>query len=171
MIIFDIILLLTLSGFVFYGLFFGLVKTAGNLLGFFIGLWIAINFYLPVFDWIKSLFFGNIILGKIICFFVIYALANRLVVLGFGILNKIFNLLSIIPFLKTINRLGGAVLGFIEGGFLLGVILFTMTNNPILAKIFSPWLSNSEFSPFLIKFARSITPLIPQILKKLEHLI
>lgn len=171
MILFDVIILLILAGFVFYGLFFGLIRTIGSLAGFAIGLLLAIHYYVPVFEWAKNLFFGNPIAGKIICFFVIFTLVNRLVSFGFIILNRAFDLLSIIPFLKTINRLGGALLGFLEGGLILGIILFTLSNNHLLSGFFNHYLGSSQFTPFLIKFSQTITPLWPQVMDKLKTFI
>lgn len=67
--IFDIILLIILAGFVFYGLFFGLIRTFGSLVGMVVGLWLTFIFYLTVFGWVKNLFFGHELVGKIITFF------------------------------------------------------------------------------------------------------
>jgi membrane protein required for colicin V production len=171
MILFDVIILLILAGFVFYGLFFGLIRTIGSLAGFAIGLWVAIHYYVPVFEWARNLFFGYLIVGKLICFFVIFTLVNRIVSFGFAILNRAFDLLSIIPFLKTINRLGGALLGFIEGGLILGIILFTLSNNIYISGFFNHYLKGSQFVPFLIKFSQTLAPLWPQVMNKLKTFI
>ena len=56
MIIFDAILLIILAGFVFYGLFFGLIKTLGSLAGVIVGAFIASHFYLSVFNFSENLF-------------------------------------------------------------------------------------------------------------------
>jgi membrane protein required for colicin V production len=171
MIVFDILILLLLAGFVFYGLFFGLIRTIGSLAGFAIGLFIAIHYYVLVFEWAKNLFFGYPIIGKLIVFFVLFTLVNRLVSFGFAILNRAFDLLSIIPFLKTINRLGGALLGFIEGGLILGIILFTLSTNVYLSGFFRHYLSDSQFAPFLIRFSQTLAPLWPQVMNKLKDFI
>jgi len=163
MIIFDIILLIILSGFVFYGLFFGLIRTLGSLIGWLAGLWLTFVFYLTVFDWVKNLFFGHELAGKVITFIVLFTLINRLIGFIFVLLDRTFDLISIIPFLKTINRLAGAALGFIEGGLVLGLALLFISETA-----FSGWLAASKVAPFLIGFAKAIMPLLPGLLERVK---
>lgn len=164
--IFDIILLIILAGFVFYGLFFGLIRTLGSLLGVVIGLWLTFVFYLTVFDWVKNLFFGHELAGKIIIFFVLFTLINRLICFIFALIDRTFDLLSVIPFLKTINRLAGAALGFVEGGLVLGLILLFISQTS-----FAGWLDSSKVAPFLINYTKAITPLLPGLLNKIKELV
>lgn len=161
--ILDIILLVILAGFIFYGLFFGLIRTLGSLVGVVAGLWLTIIFYLTVFDWLKNLFFGHELAGKIITFIVLFTVINRLICFIFAVIDRTFDLLSVIPFLKTINRLAGAVLGFIEGGLVLGLALLFITQSP-----FGGWLAASKVAPFLISFAQAITPLLPGLLDRVK---
>ena len=166
MAIFDIVLLVILAGFIFYGLFFGLIRTLGSLVGLVVGLWLTFVFYLMVFDWVKNLFFGHEFAGKIIVFIVLFTLFNRLIGLIFALLDRTFDLISVIPFLKTINRLAGAALGFVEGGLVLGLILLFISQTS-----FGAWLNNSKVAPFLIGYAQAITPMLPGILQKIKAAI
>ena len=161
--IFDIVLLIVLSGFVFYGLFFGLIRTLGSLLGLLIGLWLTFIYYLTVYEWVKNLFFGHELSGKIITFIILFTFINRLIGFVFAILDRTFDLLSVIPFLKTINRLAGMVLGLIEGGLVLGLLLLYISQSS-----FGYWLTDSQVAPFLIKFTKIILPLLPGLLNKLK---
>lgn len=162
--ILDVVLLIILAGFVFYGLFFGLIRTFGSLVGVIVGLWLAFIFYPIVFGWTENLFFGHELAGKIIVFFVLFTIINRLIGLIFAILDRTFDLLSIIPFLKTINRLAGAALGFVEGGLVLGFILLYFSQT-----FASGWLENSQVTPFLINFAKAIIPMLPGVLDKVKE--
>lgn len=164
--IFDIILLIILAGFVFYGLFFGLIRTLGSLLGAVIGLWLTFVFYLTVFEWLQNLFFGHDLAGKIITFIILFTLINRLIGFIFAILDRTFDLLSVIPFLKTINRLAGAALGLIEGGLVLGLILLFVSQSS-----FGSWLNGSQVAPFFIKFTKVILPLLPGLLNKIKEVV
>ena len=166
MAIFDIVLLIILSGFIFYGLFFGLIRTLGSLIGMVGGLWFTFIFYLTVFDWVKNLFFGHELAGKIITFFILFTLINRLVGFIFALLDRTFDLISIIPFLKTINRLSGACLGFIEGGLVLGLALVFISQTA-----FSGWLNNSQVAPFLISYTKAILLLLPGLLNRIKEVI
>ncbi len=171
MTIFDAILLIILAGFVFYGLFFGLIKTVGNLAGVIVGAFIAGRFYIPVFYWAEDLFFGYENLGKVVTFLVLFTIANRIVGLVFALIDRSFGLISIIPFLKTINRLGGAVLGFIMGSLVLGLILYVAARYAIIGYFIGDWIASSKIAPFLVKFAGVLTPLLPEMLKKLQSII
>ena len=166
MIIIDIVLLIILAGFIFYGLFFGLIRTFGSLVGMVGGLWLTFIFYLTVFDWAKNLFFGHELAGKIIVFFILFTLINRLIGFVFALLDRTFNLISIIPFLKTINRLAGACLGFIEGGLVLGLALVF-----IFQTAFSYWLDGSKVAPFLISYTKAIAPLLPGLLARIKGIM
>jgi len=171
MIIFDIILLIFLSGFVFYGLFYGLIRTAGSLVGVVVGAWLASRWYLPVYDWAENLFMGHEYIGKVATFIVLFTIINRLVCFIFAIINKIFHLIAIIPFLKTINRLGGAVLGFLFGATTLGLILFVASRYTLIDSLIGKWMVGSKVAPFLVKFVDVLKPLLPEMLKKLESII
>ena len=162
----DIIILIILAGFVFYGLFFGLIRTLGSLIGLVAGLWLTIVFYLTVFGWVKNLFFGHELAGKIIVFILLFTIINRLIGFVFALLDRTFDLLSVIPFLKTINRLAGAALGFIEGGLALGLLLLFISQTT-----FSGWLHVSKVAPFLISFAKAVTPLLPGLLDRVKGMI
>ena len=167
----DIILLFILAGFVFYGLFFGLIKTLGSLVGAVLGAWAAAHFYLPFFELIQELFFGLDNLGKVICFLIIFTVINRVVSFIFAIVDKTFHILSILPFLKTINRLAGAVLGFIEGGLILGIVLYIISKYTFVGTFFGDIVANSELAPFLVNFVEILVPLFPEVLKELKSII
>lgn len=169
--IIDVILLIILSGFVFYGLFFGLIRTVGTFLGMIIGAVLASRLYLPVSVWLDTFFFGYHNLGKIIVFLILFSLINRLTGFVFYLLDKTFNLISIIPFLKTINRLGGAVLGFLSGSFSIGLVLYVASKYSILESFFGKWLVGSQFANFFLKFTKVLLPLLPEVLKKIQGLI
>lgn len=169
--IFDVVLLIMLSGFVFYGLFYGLIRTFGAFAGVLVGAYLASRFYLPVFDWVKEIFFNYPNLGKVIVFIILFTLINRLVGFGFYLLDKAYNIISIIPFLKTFNRLGGAVLGFLTGALFLGLIIYVSSRYAFIENWFGKWLLDSYMAPFLAKFADFLLPLLPEMMKKLQSLI
>ncbi|MDD4271659.1 MAG: CvpA family protein [Patescibacteria group bacterium] len=166
MTIFDIVLFIILAGFIFYGLFFGLIRTVGSLFGLVGGLWLALIFYLTAFDWVKNLFFGHEIAGKIIVFIVLFTLINRLIGFVFALLDRTFDLISIIPFLKTINRLAGAALGFVEGGLVIGLALLYISQTA-----FGHWLDASKVAPFLVSYTKAILPLLPGLLNRIKEII
>jgi len=167
----DIILMIILLGFVIYGLYFGLVRTVGSLLGVVVGAFVASHFYLVVADWAQSLFFGYDNLGKVIVFILLFALVNRLVGFAFAMLDRFVDILSIIPFLQTVNHLAGAILGFVEGALVLGLILFVASRYALVDHWFGAWLSDSKMVPYLLNFAKVLWPLLPEVLREAKSMI
>lgn len=171
MIILDVVLLLFLAGFVFYGLFFGLIRTIGSLFGLIGGIYVAVTFYETVFSYLSSLAFGFNVLGKSVAFFLIFTLVNRLIVLGFAVIDRTFDFLAIIPFLKTINRLAGAVFGLIEGGFVLGFALYIVQSYDFLNILLVRFSVGSKVVSYLEKFVEILRPILPNLLDQLKHLV
>jgi len=171
MIILDVILLLFLAGFVFYGLFFGLIKTLGSLAGILIGAWAAGKYHLVVYDFAQNIFMGHEGLGKILSFIILFIIVNRLVGLIFILLDKAFHFLTIIPFLKTINRLAGAVLGFFEGGLVLSILIHIIGKYAIVGNWFDQAVSGSKIVPFLMKFNAVLEPIMPGLIEQLNSIM
>ncbi|MBI5071509.1 CvpA family protein [Candidatus Falkowbacteria bacterium] len=170
MIIFDLILLLILGGFVLYGLWFGLIHTLGVLVGTIAGAFLAARWYEPVASWTSFLFGGHENLAKVVCFLILFVIINRLVGLIFWLVDKIFSFLKIIPFLSTINRLIGAVFGFLEGTLVLGLTLYVAERYP-LGDWFINSLADSKIAHYFITVGKILTPLLPEILKQIKALI
>ncbi len=171
MIIFDVIVLILLAGFVFYGFFFGLIRAVGALAGMIVGAWVASNYYLSVFQWVDQWWPGNPNTGKIISFIICFAVASRLVSWLFVLFEQAFNLAAVVPFLKTLNRLFGAVFGFIEGALTLGLILYVAGRYLSLSSTLGHWLEESSIVAFLINFSKILAPLLPELYKKARSLI
>lgn len=167
--IIDLILIIILFGFVFYGFFFGLVRTIGSLAGIAIGFWAASHFYLKVFSWINELFFGYDSTGKVIIFLLLFIVVNRLIVLLFSLLNRAFDIISIIPFLKSINRLLGAALGLAVGAAVLGIIVSFAVGLPFLGGWLVKLLVGSKLLPYLFKFVKLFGFLIPAASNKIKE--
>jgi membrane protein required for colicin V production len=169
--LFDVVLGLVLLGFVIYGLYFGLIRTLGSLFGIIIGAWVASHFYLMVSEWLKSLFFGYNNLGPVLVFIILFFIINRLVCFVFVMIDRAFDILSIIPFLKSINHLAGAIFGLIEGALILGLIFYVSSRYAIVNNWFGDWLVQSHLVPYLTDFAKILLPLLPEALKKAQSLI
>lgn len=169
--IIDITLIVFLSGFVFYGIYAGLVKMLGYLFGLIAGTWAASHYYAQAYSYTNWLFFNHQALGNIICFLVIFALVSKLVQMLFMLLDRVVHILSIIPFLGAINRLLGGVFGLIEGIFVLGLILFIASKYVIINSMLGNVLSASQFAPELLKATKVLSPLFPDTLKMLQSII
>ncbi|MFH1772915.1 MAG: CvpA family protein [Patescibacteria group bacterium] len=168
MFIFDIILIIILAGFAFYGLFFGFIQTLGTLFGIIIGIWTALRCYPMIFNWTENLFFGYNITAKIVIFIILFSLVSRLVNFIFALLNRAFNLISIIPFLKPANQLVGAVFGFLMGSLILGLVLIIALHYVVNISWLQNNLVQSKIASFLLKFINILMPLFPNLLIKFK---
>ncbi len=167
--IIDVILLIILGGFVLFGLWFGFIHTLGSLLGVLLGAWLAGRWYDNVAEWGQFLW-GNGDIGYVISFILILILVNRVVGLIFYFFDRVFEVVAWLPFLNGINRLTGAVLGFIEGTFSIGLVLFFLARYPINQWI-SDQLIGSTLAHWFIGITQFIAPLLPAIVRQLEAVI
>jgi len=168
--IFDLVLILILFLFIAFGFALGLVRTIGALLGVVIGGYLAGLFYEPFSAWLEPFFLGNINTARVMSFIIIFVVVTQLVGLIFYIVNKIFNIISIIPFTKSLNRLLGALFGLLEGVLILGLILYFISRFS-----FSDWFSGvltaSNVAHWLIAMASILTPLLPELLRQLKSVM
>ncbi len=169
--IFDISLLVILIGFVLNGLFKGLIRLLGHVVGLMIGAYIASHFYLFLFDLWKNIFNGHDAIGKTVSFIVLFVVVTRLMDLVFKLLEKFYNFIAIIPGSKYLNNLAGAILGFIEGSLFLGLILFVVSRYALIGNFFGDQLTNSVLTPVLLRIVNIILPILPDALKALKSLI
>ncbi|MCX6799806.1 MAG: CvpA family protein [Candidatus Falkowbacteria bacterium] len=169
--LFDVILIISLSGFVFYGLFFGFIRVIGGIAGVFVGSILASRYYLLAYSYFATYFPGHENSGKIISFIFTFFLIRKLVVLAFAILDKIFHIISIIPFLTTFNRLFGAIVGLTEGTLILGLMLFVSSKYMTAGNWLGNGLISSQVAPWLMRAVDILLPVLPQALKALKGLI
>jgi uncharacterized membrane protein required for colicin V production len=164
---FDLILILILFGFFWFGFWYGLIYSVGTIFGIMAGAFAAGNYYLTVA--------GNLSenpsnFSKVIVFIFIFVIVNKIIGLLFWLVDKIFHVLTFIPFLKTINRLLGGFFGLIEGALTLGIIVYIYTKYP-----FSAWLNyqlvRSVIAPWLLRIIVILQPFWPEVLTQLKSLI
>lgn len=159
----DIVLIVVVSAFVFFGLFFGLVHTIGSLVGTILGILIASHFVDPTFDAFGFLLGGGSA-ARIFIFIILFLVVSRLFGIILWFVEKIFGFFSIIPFASIINKLLGALVGFIEGFIVVGVILFyamqVLPQDTLLAA-----LETSVVAEFLVATVSALQILFPESLR------
>jgi len=168
--LFDVILIVIMAGFIFYGLFFGLIHTLGGLIGVLAGTIVAGWLFNPIGEAVAPIFWGNVALSKVIVFVVLFLLVNRLAGFVFYLIDRVFQFLKIIPFLKSFNAILGGILGFIEGAFLLGGILYIAARYPVF-EWFNEMMVGSEVARYLVIVFKLIAPLLPEAVRQLQSLI
>jgi len=155
----DIFIVVILLCFLMAGFRFGFIQSIGALIGLIIGTFFAVFYYNALANFALPLYLGNLKIAQIISFILILILISQLVGFIFYIINKIFNIIAIIPFLKTFNSLLGGIFSLIEGILILGVILYLFGN------YFQHFLINSSLAPILIKIANVLISFFPAELK------
>lgn len=163
----DVILYILLATFALYGFWFGLIHTVGGIVGVVLGSIFAGQLYGPIANKLAPIVGTEVNVVKIVSFIVIFLLINRAISFGFWIIDRIFKFISIIPFLKSINRIAGAVFGLIEGAFIIGGILFILIRFPVLLD----WQKNvkdSVVAKNLVNTYSVMFPLLPSQLREFD---
>lgn len=160
---FDIVLIILFFGFVGAGFYFGLIHTLGAIIGVVVGAIAAGNLYTVVSPFFEF-FFLKPNVANVIAFIVVFLVVSRLVGWMVHMFDQGFKLIKLIPFASSINRLGGALLGFIEASLVLGTILFVVSNAQISPEIRTA-IEGSPFAGLLITLAKVVVPLLPDALR------
>ncbi|MBU1036445.1 CvpA family protein [Patescibacteria group bacterium] len=163
--ILDIIILVILAGFVWKGVRLGLIEGVGGIIGLFVGVYFASVYYDEVGEFFEGFLFGSETLAAILGFLLIFILVNRLIAFVFWIINKVFNIIAIIPFLKTFNRLLGGIFGLIEGLILIGIILYVLGFFPLTGGLAGS-VEKSKFAGILGVVGKISKPFIPEDFSK-----
>jgi membrane protein required for colicin V production len=160
---FNFILIVLLAGFVLFGLWFGFVHTLGALAGTIVGAYLAGQFYEPVANVLAGLLHLDLNLMRVVAFLVLFVIINRLIGLLFYVIERAFKIVSIIPFLSTIDHLLGAVLGLFEGVIVLGLTLVVAEKFPI--GTLPAMIQTSTAAAWLMATASILLPLLPAVVK------
>ena len=166
--IFDLILILIAMIFAVTGFVTGLIQSIGKIIGLILGVWFAGIYFKDFGMWIDQYVPGDERVAKVVGFIVLFVMVSQVVGLIFYLLEKIFHIASIIPFMKTINRLAGAIFGLIEGVLVLSLVVY------LIDRFFEDgWvyeaMQNSKIALWLLVIAKVFVPLLPEILKKVKE--
>jgi len=167
----DIFLLTILLGFVFYGLFYGLIRVVGAVVSVVIALWVATFCQSITYNLFGLNFLGLENNSSLFYFFIVFIFVNRFVSFVFSIINQTFNIISIIPFLKSINHISGALLGFTQGTLVIGIILYIIFLNPILYNLIGVYFVNSSVAVFFLEIIKISTPILPEIFSGIKKIL
>lgn len=157
MMLVDIITIALIVFFTLLGFKAGLIKTFGGFLGSVVGFiaGAAITYWL-----INNIDFFNHDVVAVITFVILSGLMMKVVEFFFDLLDRAYRFLTIIPFLKSINKLLGGVFGFFEALVSLGALAV------FLLELF-PQSTISiaiEHSAILSAIARPISNLVETVL-------
>lgn len=148
----------------FSGLKAGSIYKIGSLIGTIVGIIIAGRYYVQF-----SGIFGGGIGGKTFAFLFLMTLVSNLIGLVFRLVNKAFNIIAIIPGLKSLNRLLGGVVSVVQRIAVFSILFYFLSKyqelEPI-AKIFA----NSKFAETLATWGQLLAPLLPASIREVQSL-
>lgn len=161
----DFLLILFLGGYVLAGWGAGLIHGVGSLVGIFLGVLAASRW----FAWLAPKLKGAMgeTAATIIAFALIFLVVTRLVGLAFAVLNRVFNLVAIVPGMKMTNRFLGAVLGFLEGVFAVGITLHFVSRLPFGETVTNA-LEASALAPLFAAPTAWLVGLMPEVIRTAE---
>jgi len=131
MILLDIVIWVVLFFFVAKGFSKGLVREACSLLGLVTGGWAAFRYYSFLSQGIRHFINLPPQVAQPLSFLLIFLLLGIL----FYFLGHLLTVIFKVMLLGGINRIGGIVFGFLQGGFVLCVILYLATTKPMPDKL------------------------------------
>lgn len=166
----DIILLLTIGAFALAGIWFGFVHTLGSLIGTVLGIYLATRYFEILAGWLVKVFGFGGNAPKVIAFIVAFFVINRLVGFGFWFLEKFIGFLTRLPFIRSLNRLLGLLLGAAEGVITVGAAIYFIERFP-LSLPFMSQLANSRVAPYTVGVATILLPLVPEAIKLLQSTV
>lgn len=167
---FDISLIIIIGAFGLFGLWFGLIHTLGSLIGTVLGVYLASRYYETAADWLINTTGWGANFSKVLIFIIAFVIINRLVGLGFWVIDKILTIFTKLPFVSSLNRFLGLIFGILEGSLVLGVIFYFIARFPV-GDSFMTWLSASKIAPYTVKLASILWPLLPDAIKVLKSTI
>ncbi len=166
----DWVLIIALLSYAWGGSLTGLIQSIGGLVGLLLAVVLTPRLAGPVGDFLSVLFGGNHVLGEIFAFILLFLLITRLVALIFVFGNRAFNLVAILPGMKSLNRLGGALFGLLEGSLFLGILLQYITRLPLSSGLTSV-IQDSVLAPTLMGIAVWLVALFPKALRETTRVI
>ena len=172
----DIILALVLLFFFTLGFVYGFIHALGLIAGIVVGLWAANEYFQEVAAWANESipFLGNTFpwfsesIVEVISFVVIGAVTFKLVALAFDGLDRLLRLLYVIPFMKSINRFLGAIVGLLEAVLMLSLLFHFINKVDFLQNFAEKYIRESIIAEYLINIGSTIAPILPNLFSSIR---
>src|SRR3989338_11493328 len=170
--IIDIVLILTLFFCFIVGFIYGLIHIIGTIVGGILGIWAGSVYAGPLSSALAARFsWAGGAVAEWIIFFVIVGIVMKLGVLLFKGLEWLFGILTIIPFLRTFDRLLGGVLLLGIGALGLGLLIHALEQFSFRGFDLGSYLAPSKAAPFLTGIGEYLEPIVPAIINTVRSYI
>lgn len=165
----DIIILLALAWFAINGWRRKLINELGGLVGVVLGAYFAGQYY-ELGAAATKVVFGEGDPAMFTSFAIIFLAIFYLVSWAAKMITKITKLVTWLPFVSLGMRITGAIMGFINGNLLIGLLLWVHIKYPV-----SDWITSeaaaSKFAHYVSMTANLLKPFLPEIIKMAERAI
>jgi len=151
----DIVIIVFLFITTIAGLSKGLIKTIIPLVGVILAVVLAGHYYGSVADWLSH-GLHSASQANIVGFAIIFIAVVIVSLIIASLLSKFLSLLL----LGWVDKLGGAVLGFVIGGFIVGAILTIITKYQFPGM--ERTIQNSNLASFFVVHFNMVLPLLPK---------
>ncbi len=155
----DIVLMVLVGAFALFGLFYGLFRTLGSIIGTIVAIMFADRLMGPAFHTFGFIFGGGAI-AQVILFVIVFFLVSRVVGILLWLIGKGLGILSWIPFAKSIDRLLGGLFGFIEGVVIVGIGLF-FASHVLPSTMLTPMIETSKVAKYLVDTVAMLQGFLP----------
>lgn len=149
--LFDIAILLLLSGFILKGLWRGLLRELCSLCGLFGGLFLAVRYHAPL----AELLMERVTWPNQLCVVTAFAALFLLTVVFFGLLGFVLSRFIKLLFLGGFNRVAGALFGLVQGGLLLTLVLYGLSLTPLPLPV-RDLFEQSQLAPPFVRFGDTL---------------
>jgi membrane protein required for colicin V production len=143
----------------------GFLGMLGSLIGLILSILIASRMYPMAADW-----FGGTNVANIVSFILIFIISTKIISIIFWVLGKLFEVVTILPFIESFDKLLGGILGLAQGIIGMAVIVYFLNKFPV-----NDWLtdqlSTSIVTSVLLTIGGFFGPLFPEAIKKLKSII
>ena len=163
----DTVLIILLIGFAAWGFSNGLIRAVGGIIGIIIAASVASRNYLWLTDIIQPYFGSYAALAPMLAFALLFLIVGRLFGLVVWLFEKAFNVLAIIPFLKSINRIFGTIFGVVLGVLVIGTLLYVIGKYSVWTP-FNDAIAKSQGAQYLLAVSGPLRLLFPQTLLELR---
>lgn len=166
--LFDLVLIAILGGFTLFGFWFGIFASLGSLVGTVVGVYLASRWYVAPSIWLAGVTGWSANFTNVVSFILVFLVVNRLIGFVFYLLDKVFSIITHLPVISGLNRLLGALLGFIEGVVALGITIYFISRFP-LSPAFMAQVNASSVASWCARVASLLWPLVPQAIQVLQN--
>jgi membrane protein required for colicin V production len=147
MLLVNIVLVLILCAFVTNGARNGVIRALGQLIGSVLGYLAAKAWFGILADILHSFLPGSMGTARFIAFLFLFLVVDQIIGFLFGLADKVFKILTWLPFISSINGFLGAVIGFFEGVVFVGGSAYLVRTTAIEPHLVT-WLASSQVAQY-----------------------